>query len=108
MFHLNFSIQCLYVLARFLLPLPWRRRSKVAMGALLLVGSQYHLWNRLSSGSVFAPEFSQSLVLAFNWAFGAILFLALLQIALDLVAAQGSRSGGRDRSRRLVCAPAPP
>ncbi|WP_152046348.1 metallophosphoesterase [Aureimonas psammosilenae] len=85
MFHLNFSIPCLYVLARFLLPLPWRRRSKIAVGALLLFGSQYHLWSRLSSGSVFSPEFPQAVVVAFNWAFGAILFLAIIQIALDLV-----------------------
>ncbi|KQT62572.1 MULTISPECIES: metallophosphoesterase [unclassified Aureimonas] len=85
MFHLNFSIPCLYVLARFLLPLPWHRRSKIAVGALLLFGSQYHLWGRLSSGSVFSPEFPQGVVLAFNWAFGAILFLAIFQIALDLV-----------------------
>ena len=85
MFHLNFTIPCLYVLARFLLPLPWSRRSKIAVGVALLVGSQYHLWSRLSSGSVFSPEFPQPIVLAFNWAFGAILFLALFQIALDLL-----------------------
>lgn len=85
MFHLNFSIPCLYVLARFLLPLPWPTRSKLAAGALLLFASQFHLWNRLSSGSVFSPEFPQGVVVAFNWAFGAILFLAILQIALDVV-----------------------
>ncbi|WP_061934739.1 metallophosphoesterase [Aureimonas sp. AU22] len=85
MFHLNFSVPCLYVLARFLLPLPWSRRSKVAAGVLLLFGSQFHLWNRLSSGSVFAPEFPQAIVVAFNWAFGAILFLAILQIVFDVV-----------------------
>ncbi|WAJ28359.1 hypothetical protein [Antarcticirhabdus aurantiaca] len=83
MFHLNFSIPCLYVLARCLLPLPWGRRSKIAVGVLLLFASQYHLWSRLSSGSVFAPEFPQGVVLAFNWAFGAILFLPIFQIALD-------------------------
>ncbi|WP_182086231.1 metallophosphoesterase [Aureimonas sp. ME7] len=84
MIHLNFSIPCLYVLVRFVLPLPWTYRSKIALAALLIVGSQFHLWNRLSSGSVFAPEFPQGVVLAFNWAFGAILFLAIFQIALDL------------------------
>ncbi len=83
MFHLNFSIPCLYVLARFLLPLPWSTRSKLAAGALLLFASQFHLWNRLSSGSVFSPEFPQAVVIAFNWAFGAILFLAILLIVLD-------------------------
>ncbi|MBD2750692.1 metallophosphoesterase [Microvirga sp. BT688] len=46
--------------------------------------SQYHLWSRLSSGSVFSPEFPRALVLVFNWAFGAILLLAMMQVALDL------------------------
>ncbi|MBB2203411.1 metallophosphoesterase, partial [Gluconacetobacter tumulisoli] len=59
---------------------------KVPAAILLLVASQYHFWSRLSSGSVFAPEFPRPLVILFNWAFGAILFLALFQIALDLVA----------------------
>ncbi|WP_062013085.1 metallophosphoesterase [Aureimonas sp. AU4] len=85
MFHLNFSVPCLYVLARVLLPLPWSTRSKLAAGALLLFASQFHLWNRLSSGSVFSPEFPQGVVIAFNWAFGAILFLAILQLAFDVV-----------------------
>ena len=51
---------------------------------LLLAASQYHLWSKLSSGSVFAPEFPRAIVILFNWAFGAILLLAVLQIVLDL------------------------
>ena len=51
---------------------------------LLLVASQYHFWSKLSSGSVFAPEFPRAIVILFNWAFGAILLLAVLQIVLDL------------------------
>lgn len=52
--------------------------------ALLLFFSQYHLWSRLSSGSVFAPEFPRWIVILFNWAFGAIAILAVLQLALDV------------------------
>jgi uncharacterized protein len=63
-FHLPLSVKCLAAL-------------------LLLVASQYHLWSRLSSGSVFAPEFPRPVVILFNWAFGTIIFLALLQLALD-------------------------
>ncbi len=33
---------------------------------------------------MFAPEFPRPVVILFNWAFGAILLLAVLQIALDL------------------------
>jgi len=53
------------------------------MAVLLLIGSQYHLWSRLSSGSVFSPEFPRPVVILFNWAFGAVLFLALLQVLFD-------------------------
>jgi predicted MPP superfamily phosphohydrolase len=72
------------VLARWLWPfsLPWGAKAGVAV--LLLAASQYHLWSKLSSGSVFAPEFPRAIVILFNWAFGAILLLAVLQIVLDL------------------------
>lgn len=52
----------------------------------MLIASQYHLWCRLSSGSVFAPEFPRPLTLLFNWAFGTILLLVAFQLALDLAA----------------------
>ena len=58
--------------------------AKVAIAILLIVVSQYHFWSRLSSGSVFSPEFPRALVISFNVAFGAILFLALMQLAVDL------------------------
>jgi hypothetical protein len=66
MFHLMFSLPTLYVLARFVWPLPWAPGAKVTLAAILLAASQYHLWSRLSSGSVFSPEFPRTLVLLFN------------------------------------------
>ncbi len=57
--------------------------AKIAASVLLLLASQYHYWSRLSSGSVFAPEFPRPLVVAFNWMTGAILLLAVLQLVLD-------------------------
>jgi predicted MPP superfamily phosphohydrolase len=68
---------------RFVWPLQLPLTAKLVIAGLLLIGSQYHLWSRLSSGSVFAPEFPRPLVILLNWAFGAILFLALLQVLLD-------------------------
>ena len=85
MFHLIFGLPCLYVIARVLWPLPWPFALKACVALLLLVASQYYLWSRLSSGSVFAPEFPRVLVILFNWAFGAIVLLAAMQLALDLV-----------------------
>ncbi|UHC19086.1 metallophosphoesterase [Methylobacterium currus] len=84
MFHLIFAAPCAYVIARWLAPLGLPLAAKGVIALLLLAASQFHLWNRLSSGSVFAPEFPRGVVLALNWAFGAILLLAVLQILVDL------------------------
>ncbi|WP_206610269.1 metallophosphoesterase [Croceibacterium ferulae] len=73
-----------YLLARTLWPLTLPLPVKLGIAVLLLAASQYHLWSRLSSGSVFAPEFPRAMVILFNWALGAILLLAVLQILLDL------------------------
>jgi hypothetical protein len=95
MFHLIFGLPCLYVITRVLWPLPWQLVIRTAVAVLLLIASQYHLWSRLSSGSVFAPEFPRVLVVLFNWAFGAIFLVAAMQLALDVVAlASKSVPGG--------------
>ncbi len=69
---------------RWLWPLALPFWAKGGIAILLLVASQYHFWSRLSSGSVFAPEFPRTIVILFNWAFGAIMLLAVFQILLDL------------------------
>jgi predicted MPP superfamily phosphohydrolase len=81
---LVFLIPAIYVASRTLWPLALPLWSKVVVAVLLLGVSQYHLWSRLSSGSVFAPEFPRPVVILFNWAFGALVLLMLLQIVLDL------------------------
>lgn len=75
----------LFLIARFVWPLHIPLAVKCAVALLMLIASQYHLWSRLSSGSVFAPEFPRAIVIAFNWAFGAIVLLAVFQLALDIV-----------------------
>ena len=101
-FHLMFSLPCLFVIARCVWPLPWSVRARLAAAAMLLLASQYHLYSRLSSGSVFSPEFPREIVIAFNWAFSAILLLALSQLALDIITLLGSLL----RWRRLAIPPA--
>lgn len=61
------------------MPLP----AKIAIAVLVLAALQFHRWNRLSSGSEFSPEFPRPVVALFNWAFGTIALLALLQLGLD-------------------------
>lgn len=69
---------------------------KGVIAVLLLIASQYHLWSRLSSGSVFSPEFPRAIVIGCNWAFGAILLLAVFQLILDagMLATIAFRNGG--------------
>lgn len=73
------------VLARFVWPLALPLGIKAIVAVVLIAASQYHLWNRLSSGSVFSPEFPRPFVIAFNWAFGTILLLALLVLVTDAI-----------------------
>jgi len=85
MFHLMFSLPWLIVATRFIGPLPWPWWVKVLLAVFLLFASQYHLFSRFTSGSVFAPEFPRPLVIAFNLFFGAIVLLAAMQVVLDII-----------------------
>lgn len=85
MFHLMMALPWLYVVARTIVPLPWTITAKALVALVLLIGSQFHFWSRLSSGSVFAPEFPRPLVMLFNGVFGATALLAVFQMVLDLV-----------------------
>ncbi|MER2265406.1 metallophosphoesterase [Methylobacterium oxalidis] len=80
------SLPALYVIARVVWPSPWPLVVKLGLTVLLLVASQYHLWSRLSSGSVFAPEFPRPVVILFNVAFGALALAVPMLLALDAVA----------------------
>ncbi|MCW4592378.1 metallophosphoesterase [Gluconacetobacter entanii] len=79
-----FGLPLLVVILNWLWPLPLPLGLKIPAAALVVIAALYHYWSRLSSGSVFAPEFPRPVVILFNWAFGTILFLTLLQIALDI------------------------
>lgn len=72
------------ILTRFIWPIDMPLWAKIVVAALALVALQFHRWSELSSGSVFSPEFPRPVVALFNWAFGVIVLLALLQLALDV------------------------
>ncbi|MGY4313275.1 hypothetical protein ACVWW1_002578 [Bradyrhizobium sp. JR3.5] len=106
---LIFGLTSLLILARFIWPLDWPLPAKIVAALLVLVALQFHRWNRWSSGSEFSPEFPRPVVVLFNWAFGAIVLLALLQLALDaglLVAAliHGGFVGAPDGVRYALAA----
>ena len=80
---LIFGLIWLLIATRFIWPLALPLPVKIVLAALTLVALQFHRWSELSSGSVFAPEFPRPVVALFNWAFGTIVLLALLQLLLD-------------------------
>lgn len=84
MLHVVFSLPGLYLIGRFVWPLPWAPWAKFALAAVLLLASQYHLFSRLSSGSPFSPEMPRWLIVGFNIGFSAILLLAVFQLLLDV------------------------
>jgi predicted MPP superfamily phosphohydrolase len=86
MFHLIFSIPSWYVIARFVFPLAMPLLLKVILSLLVLLASQYLLVSRFTSGSVFSPEMPRAIIILFNWAFSAVLFLAITQFMIDMVA----------------------
>jgi uncharacterized protein len=81
---LIFGLTYLLILTRFVWPLQLPLSVKIVVAALALVALQFHRWSRLSSGSEFSPEFPRPVVVLFNWAFGTIVLLALLQLLLDV------------------------
>ncbi len=85
MFHVILGIPWLVVLLRFLLPLPWIWPAKALVAGLLLIASQQVFLNRLSSGSVFAPEYPRPFIILLNFLFGGTVLLAVFQLALDAV-----------------------
>ncbi|CEP33859.1 MULTISPECIES: metallophosphoesterase [Halomonadaceae] len=85
MFHFVVAIPCLIVIFRYLIPLKWPLWFKFLLSAVLLFVAQHHLLTLLAFGSMFSPEVPRVIVLAVNWIFGTMLFLAVLQIAVDLI-----------------------
>jgi predicted MPP superfamily phosphohydrolase len=80
---LIFGLIYLLILTRFIWPLQLPLSIKIVAAVLALVALQFHRWSKLSSGSVFSPEFPRPVVVLFNWSFGAIALLVLLQLLLD-------------------------
>jgi uncharacterized protein len=80
---LLFGLIYLLLLTRFIWPLELPLSIKIVTAVLALVALQFHRWSKLSSGSVFSPEFPRPVVALFNWAFGVIVLLVLLQLLLD-------------------------
>jgi predicted MPP superfamily phosphohydrolase len=90
MFHLVTGLVGLFVVVRFILPLPWPRPAKLIASAVLLVISVHHLLSRLAFGTMFSPEVPGEVMILVNWLFGTMLLLALFQFLLEIVTGLGA------------------
>lgn len=84
LFHFFKALLCLYVVARFLWPLPWPKWLKAVMAVTLMVVFQHSLISRLVFGTMFSPEVPRTVMIAVNWLAGIVLFVAILQLIVDL------------------------
>ncbi|QNK31226.1 metallophosphoesterase [Serratia sp. JUb9] len=84
MFHLWTLIPALYVLFRFIRPLPAPLSAKIAVAGVMLVASEFHLLTKLFTGNMFSPEIPKPLLLLTTWLFGMTVFMAALLVLGDI------------------------
>lgn len=75
----------LYVLLRFVWPLPYGAGIRIVLALVLLLVSQYHQFTSRFFGSLASPELPQIVLIGLAWAFGAVLLLALLLLLRDVI-----------------------
>ncbi|HDS1733318.1 metallophosphoesterase [Pseudomonas sp. BP8] len=84
MFHVYTLAGALYLIWRFVLPLPIAKTWCV-IGAMVLLGvSQYHALQILTFGTMFSPEMPRILVILLGWAFCTFVLLAVFTLLLDV------------------------
>ena len=84
-FHITLFLCFLYVVLRFVIPLPWSVPRRLAFSFVLLVVSKYHLLQLWIFGTMFSPEMPRVLVVLMGWLFCAFVLLLFLVVAFDVV-----------------------
>ncbi len=84
MFHLFKALLCLYVVARFIYPLPWPNWLKGFLAVILMVVFQHSLISLLAFGTMFSPEVPRVAMIVVNWMAGFVLLTAVFQLVLDI------------------------
>ena len=85
MFHIYLTVAYMYVLWRFVAPLPIGRGWRVLMAAVLLIISKYHLVLIAVYGTMFSPEVPRTIVLISGWLFCAFVLVLVLTLLTDVV-----------------------
>lgn len=85
MFHIYLAVAYLYVLLRFVIPLPIGRGWRVLLATVLLITSKYHLILIAVYGTMFSPEVPRAAVLVASWLFCAFVLVMVLTLVTDLI-----------------------
>ncbi|MDU8418465.1 metallophosphoesterase [Pseudomonas syringae] len=85
MFHVYLTVAYLYVLWRFVMPLPISRGWRVSLALALLVISKYHLILIGIYGNMFSPECPRWMVLVAGWLFCSFVFVLVITLVVDLL-----------------------
>lgn len=83
-FHVYTLAGALYLIWRFVLPLPIAKTWCVIRAMVLLGVSQYHALQILTFGTMFSPEMPRILVILLGWAFCTFVLLAVFTLLLDV------------------------
>lgn len=83
-FHTLTTLALLYVLLRFVWPLPWHWLLRLGLGLALGFVAKFHHISLQLYGNMFAPEWPQPLAVLAGWGFGFFVLLMLLTAAFDL------------------------
>ncbi|WP_322994419.1 metallophosphoesterase [Castellaniella sp.] len=75
----------LYIVWRFVWPLPIGIAGRAGLALVLLLAAQYHKIITLFFGTLASPELPQWVLIILAWAFGVVLLLALLLLLRDIV-----------------------
>lgn len=105
MFHTIPGIIGLYVIWRFVWPLPLGMTSKLLLAAVVLLTAGHRLVMRNFPGTMASPEVPSVVIIAIGWAFGALILLATFLLIKDL-AGLLSYPLSRGLSQTLLSAPA--
>lgn len=98
MFHVFTGLISLYVIWRFVLPLPLSKPGKLLLSIALVAIAEHHLVTRNFFGSMASPEVPATVLMGLGWLFGSLLLLAMLLLARDvagLLIALFSRARGQ-------------
>jgi len=84
-FHIYLTVAYLYVLWRFVIPLPLSRSWRTLLALALLLISKYHLILIMVYGTMFSPEVPRLYVLIAGWLFCAFVLILVFTLLVDLV-----------------------